>query len=235
MSDLTPAERQIQRFLKRLHREKEQLRLFRRFRFQPTRAESELAMLPPLTFSFELGSMNQKVSKTEVEYEAAEEIYRQMLKSFEGNHNPTQPNVLCGLYNLGVVLIIYGKLEEAEKPLLRILEEIGGRLRPEDDLTLALTLNNLAGVKWLQGKYQEAEMLLHRALDGREQALDDSDKDFFTVLECCNNLALTLWRQNKAKEARNLQQRVVEKFCEVYDLRNPYFDPYQRNLEWIQG
>jgi tetratricopeptide (TPR) repeat protein len=193
-------------------------------------------MLPPLTFSFEIGSMNQKASKTEVEYEAAEEIYRQMLKSFEGNHNSTQPNVLCGLYNLGVVLTIYGKLEEAEKVFLRILEEVGGSLRPEDGMIIAHTLNRLAGMKWLQAKDQEAEMLLRRALHGQEQALDDSDEDLLPwLLDWCNNLAMTLMHQNKAKEARDLQERVVKKISEVYDIRDPYFNSYQRNLEWIQG
>jgi tetratricopeptide (TPR) repeat protein len=219
--------------MKRTHREQEQLRLFRRFRFQPTRAESELAMLPPLTFSFEVASINQKASKTGVEYETAEEFYCQMLKSFEGNHNPTQPNILCGLHNLGVVLVIYGKFEEAEKTYLRVLEEVGGSLRPEDDMTIAQTLNNLAGMKCLQGKYQEAERLLRRALHGREQAFDDLGSDLLLYL--WNNLAVTLDDQNKAKEALDLQERVVEKASKWYGIGHPTFDTFQWNLERFQG
>jgi tetratricopeptide (TPR) repeat protein len=193
-------------------------------------------MLPPSNGQLARPSIGREVSKTGVEYEAAEEIYRQMLKGFEGNHNPRQPNILCGLYNLGVVLVIYRKLEEAEKAFLRILEEIGGSLRPEDGITIARTLNNLAMMKYLQGKYQEAEMLLRRALHGQEQALDDLDEDLLPwLLDWCNNLAMTLKKQNKAKEAQDLQERIIEKVCEIFNSGDPYFNCYRRNLEWIQS
>jgi tetratricopeptide (TPR) repeat protein len=215
-----------------MHQEHEQMRLFRRFRFQSTRAESELAMLPPLNCLLVKDPREREVSKTRDEYEAAEEIYRQMLKRFEGDHNPTQPNVLRGLYNLGVVLVIYGKLEEGEKVFLRILEEIGGSLRPEDGIRIARTLNRLAGVKWLQAKDQEAEMLLRRALDDQEQALYDLNSDFWLYLN--NNLAVCLKDQDKAKEALDLQERVAEKARYWYDIRDPVFNDMQRNLEWMQ-
>jgi tetratricopeptide (TPR) repeat protein len=134
-----------------------------------------------------------------------------------------------------VVLLLYGRLEEAEKTYLRIVEEIGGSLRAENILTLPRTLGNLAAVKWGQYNYQEAEMLLRQALHGQEQALDDSDSDVLPwLLHFCNNLAVTLNDQNKAKEARDLQERVVEKVCEVYDIGNPIVNSFQRNLEWIQ-
>jgi tetratricopeptide (TPR) repeat protein len=190
--------------------------------------------MPLLYFRFNTTSTGQD-SETGAEYEAAEEIYCQMLKKFERNHNPTQPNVVCGLHNLGFVLIIYRRLEEAEKVFLRILEEIGGRLRSEDGVTIDLTLSNLAIVKYLQTKDQEAEMLFRRALHGQEQALDDLDEDLLPwLLAWCNNLAMTLRHQNKAKEARELQERVVEKASDCYDIGNPNIDLYQSNLEWIQ-
>jgi tetratricopeptide (TPR) repeat protein len=233
MSDSSRDERQLLLCLKRMHREQEQLRLFRRFRFQPTRAESELAMLPPLNFLLKRTSIEREGSKTGLEYEVAEEIYRQMmLKESEGNHNPKQPKILCGLGNLGVVLILYRKLEEAEKVFLRILEEIGGSLRPEDGITIARTLNNLADVKWLQGKDQEAEMLLRRTLHNQEQALHDSDSDL--LLHLWNNLALILYDQNQAKMARDLQEQVVEQASYWYDIGHPTFNTFQMNLEWIQ-
>jgi tetratricopeptide (TPR) repeat protein len=232
MSSSQRYERQLHLCIKRMHQEHEQMRLFRRFRFQSTRAESELAMLPPLNCLLVKDPREREVSKTRDEYEAAEEIYRQMLKRFEGDHNPTQPNVLRGLYNLGVVLVIYGKLEEGEKVFLRILEEIGGSLRPEDGIRIARTLNRLAGVKWLQAKDQEAEMLLRRALDDQEQALYDLNSDFWLYLN--NNLAVCLKDQDKAKEALDLQERVAEKARYWYDIRDPVFNDMQRNLEWMQ-
>jgi tetratricopeptide (TPR) repeat protein len=232
MSSSQRYERQLHLCIKRMHQEHEQMRLFRRFRFQSTRAESELAMLPPLNCLLVKDPREREVSKTRDEYEAAEEIYRQMLKRFEGDHNPTQPNVLRGLYNLGVVLVIYGKLEEGEKVFLRILEEIGGSLRPEDGIRIARTLNRLAGVKWLQAKDQKAEMLLRRALDDQEQALYDLNSDFWLYLN--NNLAVCLKDQDKAKEALDLQERVAEKARYWYDIRDPVFNDMQRNLEWMQ-
>ena len=212
------------------------MRLFRRFRFQPTRVESELAMLPPLYGWFLVSSKAEQGSNTRVEYEVAEEIYGQMLMRLEGNNNRRQPNILYGLYNLGEILMIYRKFKDAEETFLRILEEIGGSLRPEDGITIARTLNNLAMMKYLQGKYQEAEMLLRRALHGQEQALDDLDEDLLPwLLDWCNNLAMTLKKQNKAKEAQDLQERIIEKVCEIFNSGDPYFNCYRRNLEWIQS
>jgi tetratricopeptide (TPR) repeat protein len=191
-------------------------------------------MLPPLDILLDKNSI-EEVSKPGVEYEAAEEIYRQMLKRFEGDHNPTQPNVLRGLYNLGVVLVIYGKLEEGEKVFLRILEEIGGSLRPQDARAVSRALNNLALVKHEQGKSQEAEMHLRRVLDGQEQDLDNWDVDWIAF---CNNLAITLCSQNKAREARDLQERVIEKAGDMYGRYGnlyPDISFFRKNLEWIQS
>jgi tetratricopeptide (TPR) repeat protein len=173
--------------------------------------------------------------KPEFEYEGAEEFYCQMLKTFEGNRNPTEPKPVCGLLNLGVVLAIYEQHSAAEKIFLRVLEEIGGSLRPEDGLIIAQTLNNLAVVKCIQGNHQEAERLLRRALQGREQALDTSAGEMLPyMLVWCNNLAMILRSQNRAKEARQLQELVIKKVCEFWDIGKPIFRSYQKNLEWIQ-
>lgn len=170
-----------------------------------------------------------KSSNFKAEYEVAEAIYCQMLKRMEGNHNLGQPNIICGLHNLGLILIVYGKLEESERAFLRILEEIGGSLSPEDDMILlSQTLNNLALAKAFQGKYQEAELLLRRALHGQEQYLDDWHRDLLLLR---NNLAMTLRRQNKAAEAQDLQERVVE----TCSIKYSYITEYQRNLEWIRS
>jgi tetratricopeptide (TPR) repeat protein len=230
-SDPHTYDRQLLLCIRRMHREREQMRLFRRFRFQPTRAESELAMLPPLCGYLHRSLVRGENSKTKVGYEMAEEIYCQMLKSFEGNHDPKQPNILHGLNNLGAVLELYGKLVEAERTYLRILEEIGESVRPDDDIVLSLTLNNLAVVKSHQGKHQESEILLRRALNGREQRFGDWD---WHVLCFCNNLAVSLRRQNKAREAWALQARVVERFRVLYGIGG-IFNDLQKNLERIQG
>ena len=68
------------------------------------------------------------------------------------------------------------KVEEAESNFLRTLEEMGGSLRPQDDVVIHLTVSNLSVVKVLLGKHQEAEMVLRRVLNCVEQDLDDWDE-----------------------------------------------------------
>jgi hypothetical protein len=72
-------------------------------------------------------------------------------------------------------MTLYSKLEEAENNFLCILEEMGGRLRPQDDVVIHLTVS-LSVVKVLLGKHQEAEMVFRRALNCVEQDLDDWDE-----------------------------------------------------------
>jgi tetratricopeptide (TPR) repeat protein len=196
--------------------------------------ESDLAMLNIGCAVLEMFSVGE-YSKPVVEHKVAEEIYIQMLKKLEGNHNPRPSNIIHGLNNLGVILTIYRKLEEAENVFLRILEEIGGSLRPQDARAVSRALNNLALVKHEQGKSQEAEMHLRRVLDGQEQDLDNWDVDWIAF---CNNLAITLCSQNKAREARVLQERVIEKAGDMYGRYGnlyPDISFFRKNLEWIQS
>ena len=63
-------------------------------------------------------------------------------------------------------------------------------------------------VKSVQGNDQEVEMLLRRALQGQEHALDTSADLLPYILDWCNKLALILSNQNKPKEAQLLQELV---------------------------
>lgn len=206
------------------------MQLFRRFRFQPTRAESELAMLRPLYGALNKISIKEKSPLVAAEYEVAEKVYRQMLKSLEGNHNQSQPSMLVGLNNLGVILSLYRKFSEAEKVFSRILDEVGGSLPREDDL-FSRTFNNLAIIKLHQAKYLEAELLLRQAIYGKEQDPDDWEGHHVWV---CGNLAVTLSLQDKAREARDIQERVIEKAGNWYGIGDPIFDSLQKNLNWIK-
>jgi hypothetical protein len=105
------------------------MRIFRRFRFQPTRVESELAMLTPLYFWLVFNSEAEEGSKTRVEYEVAEELYGQMLMRLEGNNNRRQPNILYGLYNLGEILMILRKAQGRRRDLSSHTR--GDRRKPE--------------------------------------------------------------------------------------------------------
>ncbi|KAN0111055.1 hypothetical protein V8E51_007442 [Hyaloscypha variabilis] len=222
----------VEVYIKRLYREREQMRLFRRFRFQPTRVESELSMLPPLYLWLVVSSKAEEGSNTGVEYEAAEELYGQMLMRLEGNNNRRQPNILYGLYNLGIISMYYGKLKDAEETFLRILEEIGGSLRPEDSGLLSRTFSGLACVKWMQGKNREAEILLRQDLHNRGQYLAGRDAEAIAVY---NNLAMTLKKQGEAREALDIQQRVVAYVSELWGIEDPDVKEVQETLEWIKG
>jgi len=219
--------------MKRRHQEQEQIRLFRRFRFQATRIESDLAMLNVGCVVTIVVSV-EEYSKPVVERKVAEEIYIQMLKKLEGNHNPRPPNIIRGLNSLGCILLVYKKLEEAENVFLRILEDIGGSLRPQDARAVCRALNNLALVKYWQGKQQEAEMLFRQGLNGLERGLDYRN---LISIDLCNNLAITLRSQNKVREAQDLQERVIEKVGDRYGRygnRELDISFYRNNLEWIQ-
>src|SRR5258708_28848259 len=68
------------------------------------------------------------------------------------------------------------------------------------------SLNNLANVYRLQGKYSEAEALFNRALTIREKALGSSHPD---VGQTLNNLGLLYRDQGKYVEAEELLKRAL--------------------------
>ncbi|KAF2787342.1 hypothetical protein K505DRAFT_257913, partial [Melanomma pulvis-pyrius CBS 109.77] len=72
--------------------------------------------------------------------------------------------------------------------------------------TLA-SVNNLAVVLDNQGKYNEAEKLLWRALEGREKELGVHHP---ATLTSVNNLAAVLRHQGKYDEAEELNQRALQ-------------------------
>jgi hypothetical protein len=77
------------------------MRLFRRFRFQPTRAESELGMMPYLVGGVEISRSTDGGDESAfVEYAMAEEIYSQMVKRLERDYDLRQPDIMRGLQNL---------------------------------------------------------------------------------------------------------------------------------------
>lgn len=225
-------ERRVQLLLQRMHREREQMRLFRRFRFQATRAESALATMPLMYHRlYKMGPTDKEDSTASVEHEVADQIYSQMLKRWEGNHDARQPDIMCGLKNLGAVLIIYRKLKEAEEIFARILAETEGSLRHEDIDTVSQTLGNLAVAKTLQGKDQEAEILLRRALHAHGQQADlrsDSSWQFFVL---CNNLAVALINQNRVKEARDILEPALER--QSFSFRDGDIREALANLKFI--
>ncbi len=87
-----------------------------------------------------------------------------------------------------------GNYPEAAKELAAALKEAEG-FGPQDP-RLAVSLNNLAGLYYAQGRYAEAEPLHRRALAIREVALGPEHPDVGTAL---NGLALVLRRPGQVR------------------------------------
>ena len=95
-----------------------------------------------------------------------------------------------------------GRYTEAEQFLLAALKE--AKDFGEQDPRLATSLNNLALLYRAQGKYEQAEPLLPRALTISEKALGPEHPD---VAKSLNNLASLYQDQGKYEQAEPLYQR----------------------------
>ncbi len=99
----------------------------------------------------------------------------------------------------------------AQWPLLTTLYEdikanLQGKLGP-DHLSVATTLNNLAGLYQFQGRYAEAEPLYKRSLEINEKALGPDHPSVATTL---NNLAALYESQGRYAEAEPLYKRSIK-------------------------
>ncbi|KAI1846943.1 hypothetical protein JX265_014012 [Neoarthrinium moseri] len=74
-------------------------------------------------------------------------------------------------------------------------------------LDTLMSVGILAGVLRFQGKYEEAEVMNRRALDGREKALG---ADHPSTLTSVGNLALVLGDQGKYEEAEVMNRRALD-------------------------
>ncbi len=97
-----------------------------------------------------------------------------------------------------------GNYPEAEKQLEAAVKEAEG-FGPQDP-RLATSLNNLAEVYRLEGRYGKAESLLKRGLAIREKALGPEHPD---VAGSLNNLAALYDDQGKYAEAEPLVKRAL--------------------------
>jgi tetratricopeptide (TPR) repeat protein len=225
----------IQLWAERIRREQEQMRVFRRFRFQLTIAELDLALLPPiLAFQTLTTNSNRDAENCEatIRNNSPEKTYSYMINNIEKDNQKRQPNMINGLGGLGVVLLIFNRLEEAEKVLLRILETTGAlRPGPYEDLVTLVTMNNLAIVKLKQYKWREAEAILCQALQGEDTEVHKFDHLNSYPRNLYANLAWALYHQGKISESLDLQERVLES-AELFD--EPCAASYRYNYQYMK-
>ncbi len=119
-------------------------------------------------------------------------------------HAPAQGGQWNTLNAVGMEAYQRGDYAEAEKQLAAAVKEAEG-FGPQDP-RLATSLNNLAEVYRLEGRYGKAEPLHRRALAIREVALGPEHPDVGTAL---NGLANLYRDQGRYAEAEPLFKRAV--------------------------
>jgi tetratricopeptide (TPR) repeat protein len=105
-------------------------------------------------------------------------------------------------YDAGKTAYEQGQYTKAEKQFGAALKEAEG-FGP-DDLRLARSLNNLAAVYAVQGKYDKAEPLYKQSLTILEKALGPEDPRLATCLE---NYGALLQKMGRTAEAETLEAR----------------------------
>lgn len=223
-SDLFQTRKQLKRWYKSVQIEKSQMQSFQRFRFQPTRAEYDLATVGYFGIRCWLGfdSLNPLhnpnndivASGNNICHMSGDYTYHTMMDTIENEKSDEEPNVLYGLCNTAIVLFFYGEYEPAEEIFLRVLEQLQKSLCVNsseniDGLFMETVVCNLAMAKEQQGKGEEAEKLL---LDYYPANKVKDFSDASGILHRCT-LAFVLWSRGKYE----LAMTSLESFCKFFD------------------
>ena len=97
------------------------------------------------------------------QFEAAIRTYQEAVPIYEKVYGEEHPEFASGIYNLGRVLLITGKLDAAESYLRRALTIDRQRLAPGHE-DLILPLDSVAMLEMTRGNSAEVEVLLDEAL-----------------------------------------------------------------------
>ncbi|CAG8961218.1 hypothetical protein HYFRA_00013274 [Hymenoscyphus fraxineus] len=193
----------IQNWYRRTEYEKLQMQAFRRFRFQPTRAEFELAGIEPwmiLYRLFHLEDQSNGVFPNTAQF--GEQTYNRMLDEIgasSGSPVLNPPNMLHGLLNMGIILFFYGESEIAETLFFRVLKETGMPYNEisseayDTDLVIH-TVCNLATVQATLGKLQSAIDILKACI----HTINENEENFFLLH---STLLPILWEAGNNEEA----------------------------------
>jgi tetratricopeptide (TPR) repeat protein len=138
-------------------------------------------------------------------YTEAESLYQRALAIREQVCGSWHPDTAQVIYNLARLHFDLGQYAVCEVLYQQALA-IRGRTLPQNDLSIALSLNSLAFMYYVWGiRYDEAEKLFERALPIFDQAIG---MDHPKTSHCLSNLALLYATQGKYSEAENLLLRV---------------------------
>src|SRR6266487_3460179 len=183
-------------------------------------------------------------------YEAAEQLYRRSLEIREQNSGPESWDMAQGLNSLATFYVDQRRYKEAESmyrralqiwkktmgakysdvgqslgtQALQILERVLG-LHPD----VARSLSNLAVLYQIQNEDEEAEPLLLRALQIREQVFGRIGVEYPDIVQSLNNLAELYRSQGRYGEAEPLLKRVLAIGMRVLSQEHPHTQTAQRN------
>lgn len=141
---------------------------------------------------------------------------------------PATPNAAAAttMRNVGMVLRMQGKYEEAEAQFRRALQLARDSGRPNAALVTNV-LNNLAGVLLKRGELAEAERVQRRAIAAREGALGAAHPD---VAAARLNLAGILYTQKKFAEAEQQMVQALARLEAVMGASHPAVMESRANL-----
>ena len=121
------------------------------------------------------------------------------------------------LYNVAYFHKVQGRYISAHQTILESYN-ISKRQVGDDGLATLSCLNLLGHVLLDQGKYDAAEKIKRRALEGREKVLGLEDP---VTLNSVNNLAVVLEKQGKYDKAEEMHRRALEGKEKVLGIDHP--------------
>mmetsp|Transcript_61080 Transcript_61080/g.189212 ORF Transcript_61080/g.189212 Transcript_61080/m.189212 type:complete len:701 (-) Transcript_61080:223-2325(-) len=132
----------------------------------------------------------------------AEKLLRRSFEAIERTEGPDHKHTIIAVSALAEVLAKLGKLAEAETLQRRI-----ARSRHCPGRTVALTYYNLSGLLAEQGKREQAEQYLRKALEIREREVGKGHAEVFVIMAGLNVL---LSQQGKLAEAERLMRSLLD-------------------------
>ena len=163
-----------------------------------------------LKFFSNLALLYQQMEK----YTEAEEIYRGLEKRLDRN-KPEFANML----NNVAILAMLMKKEDRVEDMLKRSAEIYKNTLTENSPAYAKVISDLGNFYRYKGRYAEAEPLLQKVLQIREQALGTIHPLYVQSQE---DMAILLWKKKDIGKAYPLYHDAMEK---TLDFINRYFPP----------
>ena len=163
-----------------------------------------------LKFFSNLALLYQQMEK----YTEAEEIYRGLEKRLDRN-KPEFANML----NNVAILAMLMKKEDRVEDMLKRSAEIYKNTLTENSPAYAKVISDLGNFYRYKGRYAEAEPLLQKVLQIREQALGTIHPLYVQSQE---DMAILLWKKKDIDKAYPLYHDAMEK---TLDFINRYFPP----------